>query len=330
LSCHDMTGLLDTEEPKGYRGMNLWFMQRQDFMLSDLLEAFIIVIDSGSFSKAAKKLYISSTALMKQMNVLEAQIGVKLLIRTNHGIRATEAGVSFYYDAKFMIQYAEKSIIRARQVANKDPHIIRVGNSILNPCKVLLDVWNTISDAYPQFKIKIVPFDHESEAWPPVYQALGKDFDVIVGAYDPAWSGAFHALKLGEYRFCVAVSREHLLARKEKVSVTDLYGERLVMVKPGVSPLVDDIRRCLLTEHPEIHIKGLFNQYHIDVFNRCEEIGAVLLTLEGWKDVHPSLITIPVDWEYTIPYGMLYPLEVSDSAMLFLRALQEREYKTTE
>ncbi len=88
-------------------------------MLNDVLQAFIEVIDAGSFSKAAEKLYLSSTALMKQMNVLEAQIGVQLLIRTNHGIRATDAGISFYYDAKFLLQYAEKAVIRARQVANK-------------------------------------------------------------------------------------------------------------------------------------------------------------------------------------------------------------------
>jgi DNA-binding transcriptional LysR family regulator len=41
-----------------------------DVMGNDLLNAFIQVIDSGSFSKAAEKLYLSSTALMKQMNVL--------------------------------------------------------------------------------------------------------------------------------------------------------------------------------------------------------------------------------------------------------------------
>jgi DNA-binding transcriptional LysR family regulator len=309
--------------------MNLWFMQRGDCMDSDLLNAFIQVIDCGSFAKAAEKLYISSTAIMKQMNVLEAQIGVQLLSRTNHGVSATDAGISFYYDAKFMLQYSEKSIVRARQVANKDPYVIRIGNSILNPCKVLLDVWNNLSDTYPQFKMKIVPFDHDAEAWPLVYQTPGKDFDVMVGAYDQAWSGSFQELKLGEYRFCVSVTREHPLAKKEMLSLTDLYGERLVMIKPGISPLFDEIRRSLQTEHPEIHVKGAYQQYTIDVFNRCEEIGAVLLTLDGWRDVHPSLVTVPVDWPYTIPYGVLYPLEPSNNVQLFLSALQAAELQPT-
>jgi len=293
----------------------------------DVLHAFIEVIDSGSLSKAAEKLYISSTALMKQMNVLEAHVGVQLLIRTNHGIRATDAGNSFYQDAKFLIQYSEKAIIRAQQAANKNSHMIRVGNSMLNPCNSLLDVWNTFSDTYPQFKMKIVPFHDDAESWPGVYRTIGKDFDVMVGAYERAnGPDSFHALKLGEYHFCVAVAREHPLAKKDMLSVTDFYGERLAMVQPGISPVIDEIRRYVITEHPEIQIKSVFNQYDVNVFNRCEENGAILLTLDGWKDVHPSLITIPVDWKYTIPYGILYALKPSNSIQLFLRAIQEKAF----
>jgi DNA-binding transcriptional LysR family regulator len=258
------------------------------------------------------------------MNVLEARVGVQLLIRTNHGIRATDAGISFYHDAKFLMQYSEKAIVRARQAANNNPYMIRIGTSLLNPCSVLLDVWNTISDTYPQFKMKMVPFDDDAEPWPGVYRTIGKDFDIMVGAYERAnGSDSFHALKLGEYRFCVAVARTHPLARKDMLSVTDFYGERLVMIKPGSSPLIDGIRGYLLTEHPEIQIKDTPQQYTLDVFNRCEGSGAVLLTLDGWKDVHPSLVTLPVDWEYTMPYGMLYPLKPSNSVQLFVRALQE-------
>ncbi len=300
-------------------------------MVNDLLHAFIEVIDAGSFSKAAGKLYLSSTALMKQMNVLEARVGAQLLIRTNHGIRATDAGISFYHDAKFLMQYSEKAIVRAQQAANTNSNMIRIGTSLLNPCNVLLDIWNAISDTYPQFKMKIVPFDDDAASWPGVYRTIGKDFDVMVGAYERTnGSDSFHALKLGEYRFCVAVSREHPLARKDMLSVTDLYGERLVMIKPGSSPLIDEIRGYVVTEHPKIQMKDVPQQYTIDVFNRCEESCAVLLTLDGWKDVHPSLITLPVDWEYTMPYGMLYPLKPSNSVQLFVRALQEQHIQTTE
>lgn len=293
-------------------------------MVNDLLNSFVQVIDSGSFSKAAEKLYISSTALMKQMNALETQVGVQLLVRTNHGITPTPAGTSFYIDAKFMMQYSQNAILRAKQAASKNPYVIRVGNSILNPCKELLDLWNNYSENYPQFKMKIVPFEDNAEAWPEATRFIGKDFDVMVSAFDKAArSENFQAIQLGEYRFSIVVPRENPLARKERLTVTDLYGQRLVLLKPGVIPRFDEIRDFLITNHPQIQLKDHMPHYNIEVFNRCEESGAVLLTIDGWKDVHPSLVTIPVDWDYTLPYGILYPLKPSNSVELFLSALRE-------
>ena len=43
----------------------------------------------------------------------------------------------------------------------------------------------------------------------------------------------------------------------------------------------------------------------MSVFNRCIETGNVLLILECWQDVHPALVSIPVKWEYSSPYGLL-------------------------
>ena len=78
-----------------------------------MLKVFVEVADRGSFTKAAESLYISSTAIMKQMNILEEHIGLQLLIRTPRGIHLTEAGMSVYKDAKFLIQYSEEAIDRA-------------------------------------------------------------------------------------------------------------------------------------------------------------------------------------------------------------------------
>lgn len=51
------------------------------------LETFLVVADLGSFSKAAEALYISSTAIIKQINLLEQELGVSLLERTHRGKR---------------------------------------------------------------------------------------------------------------------------------------------------------------------------------------------------------------------------------------------------
>lgn len=87
--------------------------ERRYFMYDHSLKTFIEVADCGSFLKASEKLFISPTAVMKQMTRLEQHIGLPLMIRTNQGIRLTEAGKSLYEDAKKIIRFSEEAIARA-------------------------------------------------------------------------------------------------------------------------------------------------------------------------------------------------------------------------
>jgi len=294
--------------------------------MNEQLNTFIQVVQSGSFSKAAEKLFISPTAVMKQMNQLEKQVGMPLLIRTNHGIELTKAGKSFSKDAAFMVQYFQEALLRMRLSAQANQHVIRVGTSVLNPCKILLDMWNEVSDQFPQFRINIVHFEDDSHTLPTTYRTIGKQFDFIVGpTLTENWKEYFRVLELGSYRFCFALSRNHRLASKKTMSVKDLYGEELAVVNGGGSAIIDEIRDFLIRNHPRIRIKDIPRLYDIDIFNRCEESGVVLLTLDVWADIHPSLVTIPSDWDFTIPYGLLYPLNPSEDANQFLEIIKEMQ-----
>lgn len=57
-----------------------------------LIDAFAACARSGSFTQAAQQLFISPTALIKQINQLEDGLGVKLFLRTPKGLVLTEAG----------------------------------------------------------------------------------------------------------------------------------------------------------------------------------------------------------------------------------------------
>lgn len=49
----------------------------------------------------------------------------------------------------------------------------------------------------------------------------------------------------------------------------------------------------------------------------------MLLTIECWQEVHPGLVTIPVNWDYSIPYGLLYSKEAPDDVLEFVEAARE-------
>lgn len=127
------------------------------------LETFIAVADLGSFSKAADVLYISSTAVIKQINLLEQELGLQLFERTHRGIALTKAGRSIYGDAKYMIQYAKDSITRAHNAMQGEEKIIRIGSSLMTPAQFILKLWPQIKQYCPGMKFKMVPFDNTPE-----------------------------------------------------------------------------------------------------------------------------------------------------------------------
>ena len=75
----------------------------------------------------------------------------------------------------------------------------------------------------------------------------------------------------------------------------------------GDSPSVDRARAAV-EAHPQIHIEDTSQFYDMEVFNRSVQTGHLLMSLDCWTEVHPSLVTLPVDWNFTIPYGLLYQL----------------------
>jgi DNA-binding transcriptional LysR family regulator len=78
------------------------------------METFVRVIEAGSFSGAAKQLRVGQPAVSKTIAQLEDWLGVRLLLRSTHGLTPTEAGRSFYERAKRSIEEAEEAELAAR------------------------------------------------------------------------------------------------------------------------------------------------------------------------------------------------------------------------
>jgi DNA-binding transcriptional LysR family regulator len=81
------------------------------------MEAFVRVVDAGSFSGAAQQLHVGQPAVSKTIAHLERRLGVRLLLRTTHGLTPTEAGRSFYERAKRSVEEAEEAELAARGAA---------------------------------------------------------------------------------------------------------------------------------------------------------------------------------------------------------------------
>ncbi|MBF0877183.1 LysR family transcriptional regulator [Gluconobacter cerevisiae] len=78
------------------------------------MATFIRVVDTGSFSAAARHFGVGQPAVSKTIAQLEAHLQVSLLIRSTHGLTATEAGQNFYDRARNAIQEADEAELAAK------------------------------------------------------------------------------------------------------------------------------------------------------------------------------------------------------------------------
>ena len=292
------------------------------------LETFIVVADLGSFNKAAEALYITPPAVTKQINLLENDLGLQLFIRTHRGLTLTEAGKSLYKDAKYIIQYCKDSVERAKKAMEEKDNVIRVGTSPMTPAAPVVEAWSKVRGNYPDIRLQMIPFMNSQENAREILKNLGTNIDIVGGIFDETMLELrqCQGMQLSRQRICCAVSVNHRLAEKEILTVQDLYGERFLMMHRGWSRYVDELREDIWKNHPQIQVVD-FDLYSMEIFNQCENSNGILMAVENWKEAHPLLKIIPVEWKYTIPYGILYSTEPSELVKRFLKAIK-KQYKT--
>jgi DNA-binding transcriptional LysR family regulator len=78
------------------------------------METFVRVIEAGSFSGAETQLRVGQPTVSKTIAQLEDRLGVRLLLRSTHGLSPTEAGRNFYERAKRSIEEIEEAELAAR------------------------------------------------------------------------------------------------------------------------------------------------------------------------------------------------------------------------
>lgn len=295
-------------------------------MYNPQLETFIRVADAGSFNKAAEESFITPTAIIKQINILEDKMGAKLFDRSYRGLTLTRAGQSLYQDARYIIQYCQDSVTRMKNAMQECGNVIRIGTSPTTPAQLLMKLWAKVQEACPDMKFQIVPFENTPQNTREILANLGKNIDLIGGIFDETMLTVrgCAGLELVRSPFCCAVSMRHRLAMKDRLQITDLYGENLLLMHRGWSHNVDQLRDDLWQHHPQIHLVD-FDFYSMDIFNRCENTDDVLLAVPAWDNVHPLIKMLPIEWEHSIPYGILHSPAPSESVQRFLEIVKTIE-----
>lgn len=292
-------------------------------MYNPQLDTFIRVAEAGSFSKAAQESFISPTAVIKQMNLLESRLGLTLFHRSHQGLTLTKAGESILADARHIVQYSQESIARARMAERAEKRIVRVGVSLMTPSSRVAELWPRIKELCPGMSMQVVTFENTPENSRGILANLGRDIDVVQGVFDDAFLAerGCQGLELSREPLWCAVPVDDDLAELDVVTLDALRGHALMLIHRGWNADVDVLRDRIRADYPDISIVD-FPQYRAEVFNQCANEDLALVTMPIWNDVHPMLCTVPTDWDISVSYGLLYPPKPAPHVAEFLDAVR--------
>lgn len=293
-------------------------------MYNSQLDTFLKVADSGSFSKAAEILYISPTAIIKQINILEERIGIKLFVRTHRGLKPTEAGKSFYKDAKHIVKFSKNAIEKAQNIENEVQNTIRVGTSPITPENSIIELWPKVKIIQPNLKLQLIPFENKLENAKEILANMGENIDIVVGIYDDEFlkRRGCSAFFLENIALSCIIPIDHRLVNKDIIDIEDLYGENILLLNRGYFSFIDNLRDEIEKNHPQINIID-FDFFNLDVFNQAENDNNILIGINKQFKIHPLLKNVEVNWDFKIPYGILHSPNPSKNVEDFLKAVNQ-------
>lgn len=285
------------------------------------LDVFLAAAESGSFNKTAERLYLTHTAVMKQIEQLEKELGVTLFERNSRGLVLTEAGSCLRAELPQYLQISQKLEEKVRSAGNAKPEVIRVGVSLLYPGYDFMELWQRMEISKQGWKIQMVPIVSDYKR----YAGLNREYDLLVGPYNAQKKvKEILFLPIGSYAFSITMPGEHRLAKRRKLQLSELEGETLLMMRRGSSAVNDEIRTFIEQKNLDIQIEDIDFNYDTATFNQCAEEGRLLLALECWNKIHPSLKNVVLDGPWRMPYGLLIRKDAPEKTVHFLEEFRSQ------
>lgn len=195
------------------------------------LRYFVAVVEEQSFTKAAEKLFIAQPPLSRQIQNLEAELGVMLFERGSRPLKTTQAGYFFYQHAVKLLANAEevKSMTKRIGLVERTVTMGFVGSLLYGLLSKIVYLYR---QQQPHLKIELV----EMTTLEQVKALKEGKIDVGFGRLrisDPA----LKRILLREEKLMMAVhASHHLSAKKEGVFLSDIADENIFLYPAHTIP----------------------------------------------------------------------------------------------
>lgn len=123
------------------------------------LEAFVQVAEGGSFSKAAKELFLTQPTISSHISSLERELNARLFVRNTKEVSLSEDGIKLYKYAKQMLDLQREIEVTFGMDEEGESHAVTIAASTIPAQYLLPKVLTRFSERYPQEQIRIQETD---------------------------------------------------------------------------------------------------------------------------------------------------------------------------
>lgn len=202
------------------------------------LRYFIAVSEELHFGRAAARLNISQPPLSQQIQILEQQVGARLLARTNRSVSLTAAGKQFLADSRQVLSLVNDAAARAERLHLGETGELRLGFTSSAPfISAVSQTLSTFRRHYPDVHIQTREINTREQIVPLNEGSL--DLGLMRNTQLPdtlAWEVIL------QEPLMAMIPRDHPLAAQPSVTLAELAQEPFVFFDPHVGTgLYDDI-----------------------------------------------------------------------------------------
>jgi len=194
------------------------------------IQAFIAIVERGTFQNAAKSLFISQAALSKRLKNLEDHLGLALVERTTRSWRLSAAGRSFLPRAQRFISDIDSAINEVKDESKGLFREVTVACVASMTAHLLPRAVLPFAKIFPRIRIRVM--DVLSPGVPEA--VIEKVADFGIGVLPREYPGLESETLLRD-PFVFMCRDDHPLSRKKKLSWTDIEGQTLIRIGRNVS-----------------------------------------------------------------------------------------------
>jgi len=187
------------------------------------VQLFLAAAEEGSITAAARKMNLTQPALSRQIKALEEELDAELFTRGAHSVALTAAGRVLVEEGRKLIERAERVVKAVRAESAGEPLRIGYAPSLAGPLLGL--ALERFSQVHPRVRVQL----HDcSSAEMRDGLAQGR-FDVVVTVPWEGDGGAVQWTAIRRHPMRLAVPMSHAFAGREKVKLSELNGQRLLL-----------------------------------------------------------------------------------------------------